>query len=261
MDSSRSAVVHIGSRSRYRADFRSLAAQRIRAARDSLSLDRAEFAALLSDMLGWGVTEVALARWEKGAMPPGDVILALDAMQQADPILPPGSLLEPVPCGFPAAALAGPWVTAYEFSHAGTPHYHADIATITAESDRQIRAVNHPPLPRTQGRARPFRNEIEARLAGRHLVGDWKNVSDARYFGSVHLAILPGEMAMEGWYTGLASDIGVSIGRWKWVRLDPVPPPAVLAAASLRDPAALYEQLLSHQADAPLALGDIGEET
>ena len=30
--------------------------------------------------------------------------------------------------------------------------------------------VNHPPEPRTQGRANPFRNQIEAELAGRHLI-------------------------------------------------------------------------------------------
>lgn len=31
----------------------------------------------------------------------------------------------------------------------------------------------------------PFRNTIEAQLANRHVIGNWKNTSDTRYFGGV----------------------------------------------------------------------------
>jgi hypothetical protein len=54
-----------------------------------------------------------------------------------------------------------------------------------------------------------------------HRPVDWKNSSDARYLGALHLAVLPGEAVMEGHFSGYASDVEVSIGPWKWVRLDP----------------------------------------
>lgn len=82
-------------------------------------------------------------------------------------------------------------------------------------------ARNYPPDPRTEDHPLSFRNEIEAQLVNRHLIGYWKNVSDTRYFGSIHLAVLPGEVVMEGYYTGLGSDIQVDAMRWKWVRVDP----------------------------------------
>ncbi len=161
------------------------------------------------------------------------------------PVSAPGALLESVPGSFPASALEGAWATAYEFTHAGQPHYHADVAHIVAESDRIVRAVNWPPEPRTQGRARGFRNEIEATLFGRHLIGAWRNTSDARYFGSVHLAAQPGETIMTGWYTGLASDIAVSHAEWRWVRLADEIDPGV----TLLPPKAVYDLLNSHSPD------------
>lgn len=173
-----------------------------------------------------------------------------------------GVLLGSVPHSFPVDALNGPWVTCYEFRPGGgTLQCHADIAHVAAVSDRQIRATNHPPAPRTEGRATPFRNEIEASLASRHLVGHWKNTSDTRYFGSIHLAILPGETVMEGYYTGVASDIAVSAGRWKWVRLEPESlSGTALPEVILREPSVLYDRVMKHsQNDAPLTLADIRE--
>ena len=70
--------------------------------------------------------------------------------------------------------------------------------------------MNHPPEPRSEGRGTPFRNEIDAALAGRHLIGEWRNTSDTRYYGTLQLAVLPGETVMEGYYTGVGSDIEVS---------------------------------------------------
>ena len=173
----------------------------------------------------------------------------------------PALLLDTVPHSFPAAALAGPWVTAYQFTHAGQVMAHADIATVTAESDRHVRVVNHPPGPRTEGRSVPFLNEIAAELAGRHLIGLWRNTSDARYFGSLHLAVLPGETVMEGIYTGLASDVTVSSGPWRWVRLDPASLPGDLSRVTLQDPAAVREAAPGHgENNGPLRLADIGEE-
>ena len=167
-------------------------------------------------------------------------------------------LLGAVPQGFHAVTLEGPWLTCYEFTHAGEVRYHADVSTITAPSSAEIRARNYPPEPRTEGRAVAFRNEIEARLASRHLIGHWRNTSDTRYFGMLHLAVLPGETGMEGYYTGLASDIAVSTGQWKWVRIAPADG---LAAIALKDPRALWELAAAHERDGmPLTLDDIREE-
>ena len=125
------------------------------------------------------------------------------------PILQEASLglLASVPHSFSADILGGFWVTCYQFESSRGIQCHADITQLVPRSDRQVTAKNYPPDPRTQGQASPFRNEIEAQLANRHLIDHWKNISDTRYFGSVHLAVLPGEMVMDGYYTGFSSDI------------------------------------------------------
>ena len=168
---------------------------------------------------------------------------------------PAAALLAAVPPAFPVEALAGPWVTCYQFSHGGEAKFHADIAHVTIGPDGRIRAVNHPPEPRSEGRARPFRNEIDAALAGRHLIGEWQNTSDTRYFGTLQLAVLPGEIVMEGWYAGVGSDVEVSAGTWKWVRLEA---DEGLTGIALREPSDLYELVKSHsQYGAPLTLADV----
>lgn len=259
---SAASVTSIGSRGAWQPDFGGLASGHLRAAREALHLDHEGFAAYLGHLIGWQVMPGTVARWEDGdAVPPGDVLLAADAATADDRGAgkSAGHLLSAVPHGFPAEALAGPWVTCYQFGHGGNLKCHADVAQVTAESDRHIRAANHPPEPRSEGRASPFRNVIEAQLAGRHLVGEWRNTSDTRYFGSLQLAVLPGETIMEGYYAGVGSDIQVSTGYWKWVRLDP--DGTDLAAVALRDPAALYSLVMSRsQYDAPLTLADVREE-
>jgi hypothetical protein len=243
-------VVAIGSRGTRRVDFKAIAVQRLKKARENLALDRAGFAAALTERVGWRVTEAAVTGWERGATPPGDVLLAAE---QGTLVAPPGTLLGVVPQSFPAAALEGWYVTSYQFTHGGKPQHHADIARITAESDRHLSGVTG--AARTEGRAVPFRNEIEACLASRHVVGTWKNTSDARYFGNVHLAVLPGEMVMDGWYTGFASDITVSIGHWRWVRLDAEPETGVVLA----QPATVHDLVMNRsEYDGPLTIADIG---
>jgi DNA-binding transcriptional regulator YiaG len=257
------AVVSIRRHAGYHPDFKGLAAAHIRAARQKLGLDRPGFASYLSERIGWTVASATVGRWEQGATPPADVLLAAAAAESGSLIAPVGTILDPVPHSFPADALNGRWVTSYQFAHGATPQYHADIAHVEAESERQVRIVNHPPEPRTEGRAAPFRNEIEGRLVNRHLVGHWKNTSDARYFGSIHLAVLPGETVMEGYYTGFASDVGVSTDQWKWVRLEPGSFEGVtLSRLVLHEPAAIHELVMNHsQYGPPLTLTDVGEES
>lgn len=201
-----------------------------------------------------------VSRWESGGHPQPHYLVILESVlgQPAaslgfhgtdDAGTLPGSY------SFPASALAGSWVTSYQFEHNGAVMYHADIAHVTAESDDGIRAVNHP--ARTEGRAVPFHNEIEARLVSRHLTGHWKNTSDFRYFGLIHLAVLPGETVIDGYYTGFASDIQVSFGRWKWARLES---PA-LSDMTLLEPRVLYDLVMTRQQnDPPLALADVEDK-
>lgn len=252
-------VVRMDSRAAFRPQFTRIAAERIRAARARNGTPPDQYAEELSRLTGRDVTEAKLREYEKSGIFPADVLLA--AAADEDSLLPAvHDSFSAVPAAFAPAQLAGNWVTAYEFTHAGTPHHHADIAHVTVSPGGQVRAVNHPPEPRTEGRTRPFRNEISARLAGRHLIGTWRNTSDARYFGSVHLAVWAGETSMDGWYTGLASDVEVSLNRWKWIRLDTGEiSPEDLSRVVLRDPAAVYEAVAVHPFDAPIGLNDIGE--
>ena len=251
-------IVSLTARAAWRPDFRGLASSQLRAVRDKTGLSRGDFAAHLSDLLGWHVDPDLIGPWEQGhGTPPSDVILAARHLAGDEAPEPSGILLTTVPHSFAAAELAGYWVTCYDFTHAGSRRYHADVALITAESERRIRASNHPPTPRTEGRAFPFLNEIEATLVNRHLIGCWRNTSDTRYFGSLHLAVLPGETIMEGYYTGFGSDIEVSEGRWKWARLEAGAAPEV----TLREPSILHGLVAERcQDDLPLAVTDIGEE-
>jgi hypothetical protein len=170
------------------------------------------------------------------------------------------SLLASVPHSFSADMLGGFWVTCYQFNSNRGIQCHVDITQLIPQSDRRVTAKNYPPNPRTQGQASSFRNEIEALLANRHLIGHWKNISDTRYFGSVHLAVLPGEMVMDGYYTGFSSDIQVDAMRWKWVRLDPASLSGVdLQEVTLNDPDIIHALLENSANDVPLDLAAIVE--
>jgi hypothetical protein len=168
-------------------------------------------------------------------------------------------LLASVPHCFSVDILGGFWVTCYQFNSSRGMQCHADITQLTPQSDRRVTAKNYPPDPRVQGQA-SFRNEIEAQLANRHLIGHWKNTSDTRYFGSVHLAVLPGETVMDGYYTGFSSDIQVDAMRWKWVRLAPTSLSGVdLQEVTLNDPGMIHALLENSPNDAPLDLAAIVE--
>ena len=169
-------------------------------------------------------------------------------------------LLASVPHSFSADILGGFWVTCYQFDSSRGIQCHADITQLAPQSDRRVTAKNYPPNPRTQGQASSFRNEIEAQLANRHLIGHWKNIGDTRYFGSVHLAVLPGETTMDGYYTGFSNDIQVDAMRWKWVRLDPTSLSGVdPQEVKLNDPDVIHALLENSANDAPLDLAAIVE--
>lgn len=170
-------------------------------------------------------------------------------------------LLASVPASFPARQLAGHWATSYRFKSGGATRHHADVAELTAESDRRLRATNRVPKPRTEGYVRPFLNEIEVELANRHVIGHWKNLSDTRYFGAVHLAVLTGECVMDGYYSAFGSDVSVGYGRWRWVRIDPDSiTGADLSSVTLRAPKDFHALLAAHGDRAgPITLAELRE--
>lgn len=259
-------VVDLRTRSGHPPNFAALARRRVTAARRALNVSAAEFANMLTPLVGWPVSSKAVDAWETDSVPPGDVLVAAGTIASAN--LPDGGdqyiggVLSTIPPSFEAEALCGFWVTSFRFGPGPARKAHVDIAKISLESDRLMKISNHPPTPRSEGRTSPFRNELEAQLANRHLVGHWKNSNDTRYFGMFQLAVLPGETVMAGYYSGFGSDIEVSSGPWKWVRLgDDSMPDVDLSQIRLRDPAHLAALLEDHtQYDAPLTLADIEEE-
>lgn len=186
----------------------------------------------------------------------GFVAKVTEAVRESTPV---ESLLASVPPSFKATKLGGLWVTCYEFQSGAKNLCHADIAVLTPEADGRVTVRNRIPVPRTEGHINPFLNEIEAELANRHLIGHWKNVSDTRYFGAIHLAVLTEESVMEGYYTCLSSDVAVGCGFWKWVRIDSATIAGVdLSKATLREPREIKRLLAAHRSsDGPLALRDV----
>lgn len=170
---------------------------------------------------------------------------------------PTESLLAPIPHNFSADVLGGFWVTCFEYDST----CHADICQIIPECDRWMTIRNYPPDPRVEGRASSFRNKIKAELVNRHVIGHWKNVNDTYYFGSIHLAVLPGKTVMEGFYTCFLNDVQVVTARWKWVRLDSASLSGVeLSQVVLREPRLVYTLVDQHsQHDMPLTLTAVTE--
>jgi transcriptional regulator with XRE-family HTH domain len=203
----------------------------------------------------------SIRRWEAGAHRPDERSQALLAFLFHIPASAANNVLSQVPHAFPAGALDGWWVSSYQYRPEPEPLFHVDVARVVAQADRHILATNHPPEPRTDGRAAAFRNEVSAELAGRHLIGAWRNLSDTRYFGSLHLAVLPGETVMDGLYTGLATDIEISFARWRWVRLNPATIDGVdLSAVTLHSPTDIHSTIERHSPrSGPLDLTAIGD--
>lgn len=259
-------VVDLRTRSTYQPDYGTIARQRILSARRALDLSAADFAAMLTPRVGWPVSAKVVEAWETNSVPPGDVLMAASSATATDSAGGEqliGSVLGLIPPSFSVETLSGYWVTSFTFSSGSTQRRHVDIAQIMAESDRFMTISNHPPAPRSEGRASPFCNDLEAQLTNRHVVGHWKNSSDARYFGTFHLAVLSGETVMTGYYTGFGSDVEVSTGPWKWVRLDEASVADVdVSAVNLRDPADIGVLVEDHSPYNPaLTLADIEQGT
>lgn len=167
--------------------------------------------------------------------------------EELDAAAPVEALLASTPAAFSAKKLEGFWATSYEFVSDDQTMYHADIAEISAESGRWLLATNSEPAPRTEKHHKPFRNDIDAQLVRRHVIGHWKNTDDTSYFGAIHLAVLPGDDVMDGYYTAFASDGGTGAKPWRWVRIDKATMEGKdLPALELRDPKQINELLRNH---------------
>ena len=210
----------------------------------------------LNTALGGPLSPKAFSSTVADCVPPylRGVKESLNSMAPAD------GVLASMPPLVPPVKLAGLWVTAYTFHSSAGPAHHADLSQVVAEPPRRVRATNY--AQRTEGHVAAFGNQIEAEVVNRHLIGQWRNDTDTRYFGTIHLAILPGESVMEGHYTSLANDVTTSVGHWKWVRLKPLAnPPNDLNALSLLSPPAVYKILEGHkQSDGPLSLDAVLEK-
>lgn len=155
-----------------------------------------------------------------------------------------------------AADLAGLWVTSYVVDGL----HHADLSVLAAVKDG-VAAKNYPPSPRLEGQARGYANDIKAGIFGRHVIGKWRNVNDRYFYGPIHLAVLPGEMTMDGFYTAVLSDTAVASQRWTWARVDSGSAAGVeLTALTVKEPRAIFE-LLSERTrfDHAVALADVAE--
>jgi Domain of unknown function (DUF5919) len=83
-----SNVVDLGSRPGFRPDMAALARAQVAAARESLGLTTAEFAAVLTPLLGWEPSPGVIANWESTATPPGDALIAAGIVSRAAPLTP-----------------------------------------------------------------------------------------------------------------------------------------------------------------------------
>jgi hypothetical protein len=153
--------------------------------------------------------------------------------------------------------LAGLWCTSFVFNGA----HHADLTRFDVSSGG-VAAKNSPPQPRTEGHIVGFHNDIRVTLSGRHLIGHWRNTSDSYYYGSVHLAVLPGETILDGYYTAVLTDTEVVADRWRFVRVEPQSTGGIdLNAVTLRKPVDLHRAIAGHEHyGPPLSLADIIED-
>jgi hypothetical protein len=87
-------------------------------------------------------------------------------------------------------------------------------------------------------------------------------VSDTRYFGSVHLAVLPGENVMVGHYTSFTSDVRVDAMAWTWVRLDPASVATVgYPNVRLKEPGIVNDVLMKYTDKSPIMASAVLEES
>jgi hypothetical protein len=181
-------------------------------------------------------------------------LFGLDEHGEAQPSANRG-LLSAYPPAVEPAALAGLWLT---WCRADGIHNCVDLSTITA-TGTGLTSTNYPPEPRTDRYAAGFRNAIEARMFGRHVIGHWRNLTYNYYFGALHLVVLPGETLLDGYYTGFLTDTQAVAEPWRWVRVDPESAAGIdLTTVTLGDPGRLCDLVINHtRYDKPVPLAQV----
>lgn len=202
------------------------------------SLPRGHHCLVLEQMFaGWTAKDLFGGEQHRGSPPSDDDVLATIA---------PG--LEP-------ALLSGLWVTGYLVSGG---YRHVDLSTVTVTASC-LRSSNYPPAPRFEGHSSGHETDITARLFGRHLMGHFRNRNDRYFFGSLHLVVLPGELILDGYYTGFLNDTMVLVEPWRWVLIEPSSVADVdLTAVTLGDPGEVYDMIFARTPfDGPLLLSEV----
>jgi hypothetical protein len=197
------------------------------------------------------------------AMFPGRTASALfgPAESSAAPVSPASppaggdELLAAIAPAVQPAALAGLWVSGYVFQGS---RVHVDLSTVTATKDG-VTSRNYPPEPRAEGYPSGHTTDISARLVGRHVLGQWRNRNDSYYYGSLHLAVLPGDTILDGYYTGFLNDTQIVAEPWRWVRVQPASAAGVdLTTVTLAEPRRLYDTVVRRTPfDGPIPLEQV----
>lgn len=219
-----SSVVSIGSRAGYRPDFGGLAAAQVRVAREKLGLDQEGFAAYLAGLVGWNVMPATVARWEEGATPPGDVLLAAavsaDERYGLDPEQALGVGDGPwIPLADPQSAqgpLTGIWLSQYSYvsSSRGNQTFTSEhyVVLIQYGSNIQVRS-----LPDTAA----GRMAMDLTANGQVVTGTWTEQTDpdghysgSTYHGAIQMLVGATADRMAGRWVGYGRDFDVNSGEW-----------------------------------------------
>jgi len=217
-------VVSIGSRAGYRPDFRGLASAQLRVAREKLGLDLEAFASYLGNLVDWTVMAATVERWEEGAVPPGDILLAaavaaderygLDVDQAMG--VGDGPWIPLVDQQAAQGPLTGVWLSRYEFvsSSRGNQTFTSEhyVVLIQYGSNIQVRS-----LPDTA----PSRVAMDLTVNGQVLTGTWTERTDpdghysgSTYHGAIQMLVGATGDRMAGQWVGFGRDFDVNNGAW-----------------------------------------------
>jgi hypothetical protein len=155
--------------------------------------------------------------------------------------------------------LTGLWVTCYRV-RLGSGLHHLDLSTITVTGSR-VTSRNYPPASRFEGHPCGHETDITAQLFARHLLGHFRNRNDSYFFGSLHLAALPGDNVLDGYYTGFLNDTAVVTEPWRWVRVEPQSATGIdLNTISLAEPSLVYDAVAARTGfEGPIPLQQVIE--
>jgi DNA-binding transcriptional regulator YiaG len=216
-------VVSIGSRAGYRPDFRGLASAQLRIAREKLGLDCEHFATYLGGLVGWNVMPATVERWEEGAVPPGDILIAAAVAADERYGLDANEALGVgdgpwIPLSDPQAAqgpLTGIWLSSYTYTSSSrgqdftSLHY---VVLIQYGSNLQVRS-----LPDTA----TGRVAMDLTVNGQVVTGTWTERTDtdgyyagSTYHGAIQMLIGATADRMSGRWVGYGRDFDVNTGAW-----------------------------------------------